>query len=144
VERLFRWFGSRHFLARVGTRRTGIRASWNDAQSNVDFRAYFMALEMCGSLEQMRFAAVGCFTAPAEDEINARIMRLKMVSCGKSACGLPLFAGARQVERQLSGLVRRSIFRAGILIPMHGGALPPPGLYQRILRELKHADRNRA
>ena len=44
----------------------------------------------------------------------------------------PLFAGAG--SDQLSGSVEKHLRR---YFDLHGGALPPPGLYQRILREVE-------
>jgi two-component system nitrogen regulation response regulator GlnG len=112
-----------HFLARAERDGTGVRALGTDAVELI--RAYSWP----GNVRQLENAIRRLVVTAAEDEITRAEVEMVL---GSQPAIEPLFAGAG--SDQLSGSVEKHLRR---YFDLHGGALPPPGLYQRILREVE-------
>ncbi len=112
-----------HFLARAERDGAGTRTLGPDAIELI--RAYSWP----GNVRQLENAIRRLVATAAEDEITRP--EVEMVLGGQPAIE-PLIAGAG--GDQLSGSVEKHLRR---YFDLHGGALPPPGLYQRILREVE-------
>jgi two-component system nitrogen regulation response regulator GlnG len=112
-----------HFLARAERDGAGIRALGPDAIELI--RAYSWP----GNVRQLENAIRRLVATAAEDEITRPEVEMVL---GSQPAIEPLIAGAG--GDQLSGSVEKHLRR---YFDLHGGALPPPGLYQRILREVE-------
>lgn len=112
-----------HFLARAERDGAGIRALGPDAIDLI--RAYSWP----GNVRQLENAIRRLVATAAEDEITRPEVEVVL---GSQPAIEPLIAGAG--GDQLSGSVEKHLRR---YFDLHGGALPPPGLYQRILREVE-------
>jgi len=112
-----------HFLARAERDGAGIRALGTDAVELI--RAYSWP----GNVRQLENAIRRLVITAAEDEITRAEVEMVL---GSQPAIEPLIAGAG--GDQLSGSVEKHLRR---YFDLHGGALPPPGLYQRILREVE-------
>jgi two-component system nitrogen regulation response regulator GlnG len=112
-----------HFLARAERDGAGTRALRPDAIELI--RAYSWP----GNVRQLENAIRRLVATAAEDEITRPEVEMVL---GSQPAIEPLIAGAG--GDQLSGSVEKHLRR---YFDLHGGALPPPGLYQRILREVE-------
>ncbi|MDT8855813.1 response regulator [Paracoccaceae bacterium Fryx2] len=113
-----------HFLARSERDFGSIRRLSNEARDLV--RAYGWP----GNVRQLENTLRRLMVTSAEPEIS----RAEVESALGSQPALePLRGGGGEGEK-LSGSVARHLKR---YFDLHGGALPPPGVYQRILREVE-------
>jgi two-component system nitrogen regulation response regulator GlnG len=112
-----------HFLARAERDGAGTRTLGPDAIELI--RAYSWP----GNVRQLENAIRRLVATAAEDEITRPEVEMVL---GSQPAIEPLIAGAG--GDQLSGSVEKHLRR---YFDLHGGALPPPGLYQRILREVE-------
>ncbi len=112
-----------HFLARAERDGAGLRTLGADAVELI--RAYSWP----GNVRQLENAIRRLIVTAAEDEITRAEVEMVL---GSQPAIEPLIAGVG--SDQLSGSVEKHLRR---YFDLHGGALPPPGLYQRILREVE-------
>lgn len=112
-----------HFLARAERDGAGMRTLGTDAVELI--RAYSWP----GNVRQLENAIRRLIVTAAEDEITRAEVEMVL---GSQPAIEPLIAGAG--SDQLAGSVEKHLRR---YFDLHGGALPPPGLYQRILREVE-------
>jgi two-component system nitrogen regulation response regulator GlnG len=114
-----------HFLARAEAAGAPRRKLSPEALALV--RAYSWP----GNVRQLENALRRLVVTAAEDEISRTEVEAVL---GSQPAAEPLRVGAAGEGERLSGSVARHLRR---YFDLHGGALPAPGLYDRILREIE-------
>ncbi len=112
-----------HFLARAA--RDGLARRRLSGQA----RALFRGFGWPGNVRQLENAIRRLVVTSSEEEISAAEAQAVLSQQPMAAAT----EGADETER-LSGSVEKHLRR---YFDLHGGALPPPGLYGRILREIE-------